>query len=238
MPGGPDPQPTLRAESPGPQPPLRGESPGPQPPLRGESPGPQRPLRAARLFSAAVLAGLIVVGSAAGPAGSQAELGCPPDGGIDVAIGQAPTVFTGTVRVLGNKGRRATIEVIRVWKGAPLPKRVEVQGTIATQSKVVTALDRLYARDRTYLFLPTSGASPRFRENRCSATRQLTAELAAKAPRDGGAAPQGQGVPLPGADLGRFAPLMVGAPALAVLGGLLVAARRRSKRSGQPAPTG
>ncbi|CAA9271404.1 MAG: hypothetical protein AVDCRST_MAG76-3442 [uncultured Acidimicrobiales bacterium] len=212
--------------------------PGPERPLGAGSAGPERPLGAGSLFPTAVVAGLILVGSGAGPVGAQTELGCPPDEGIDAAIGQSPTVFTGTVRALGNKGRTATIEVIRVWKGAPLPERVEVQGTIATQSKVVTALDRLYARDRTYLFLPTSGASPRFRENRCSATRQLTAELAAKAPGDGGAAPQGQGVPLPGADLGRFAPLMVGAPALAVLAGLLVAARRKSKRSGQPAATG
>ncbi len=186
------------------------------------------------LLAASAATALLVAAVGAAPAAAQAELGCAGDGGIDTAIEQAPTVFTGTVRVLGNKGRTATIDVIRVWKGGPLPKRVEVQGTVATQSKVVTALDRLYARDRTYLFVPTSGASPRFRENRCSATRQLTAELAAREP-GGATPPQGEGVPLPGAGRGKFAPLVVGAVAFVVLAGLLAAARRRSKRSHQPA---
>ena len=191
-----------------------------------------------RLVAAAACAGLLAAGViGARPAAAQAELGCAEDGGIDAAIAQAPAAFTGTVRVLGNKGRTATVDVIRAWKGGPLPKRVEVQGTVAMQSKVVTALDRLYARDRTYLFVPTSGASPRFRENRCSATRQLTAELAAKEPA-GATPPQGEGVPLPGGGLGRVAPLMVGAVAFLVLAGLLLAARRASKRSRQPAGAG
>ncbi len=192
-----------------------------------------------RLVAAAACAGLVAGGAVgAGPAAAQAELGCATAGDIDAAIEQAPkAVFVGTVRALVDKGRIATVDVIRVWKGGPLPKRVEVQGTVATQSKVVTALDRLYARDRTYLFVPTSGASPRFRENRCSATRQLTAELAAKEPV-GATPPQGEGVPLPGAGLGRVAPLLVGVVAFLVLGGLLLAARRTSKRSRQPATGG
>lgn len=174
---------------------------------------------------------LLVAGPGAGLAAAQAELGCVPPPTITDAIEQVPTVFTGTVRALGNQGRTATVDVIRVWKGATVPKRVEVQGTIATQAKVLTALDRLYARDRTYLFLPTAGGSPRFRENRCSATRLLTADLAATAPEGGGTVPQGVGVALPGGGLGRFVPLMLGVPGFIVLGGLLLGARRRTKRS-------
>lgn len=192
-----------------------------------------------RLRAAAASAALLAAVAAGGPVGAQADLGCPPDLGIDAGIEAAPTVFTGTVRALGNNGRQATVEVIRVWKGGTLPRRVEVQGTIATQDKVVTALDRLYARDRTYLFLPTAGGTPRFRENRCSTTRELTAELAAKAPADGGAVPQGDGVPLPDKGLGKLLPLMIGVPAFVVLGSLLVLARRRSAQPGparQPAP--
>jgi len=182
------------------------------------------------------IAAILALGAvtAIGPAQAQTDLGCAPDLGIDAGIDAAPTVFTGTVRALGNKGRQATVEVIRVWKGDPLPKRVEVQGTIATQDKVATALDRLYARERTYLFLPTAGSSPRFRENRCSSTRELTAELAAKGPADGGAVPRGEGVPLPDKGLGRFLPLMLGVPAFVVLGTLLALARRRTARSGPP----
>jgi hypothetical protein len=173
---------------------------------------------------------------APGPAAAQTELGCAPDADIETRIEQAPTVFTGTVRALGNKGRTATVDVIRVWKGGTLPRRVQVTGTIATQSKVITALDRLYARERTYLFLPTAGSSPRFAENRCSATRALTAELSARAPEGGGAAPVGEGVPLPDDGLKKAAPLLVAGPAILVLAGLLVLARRKSVRLRRPVP--
>lgn len=195
-------------------------------------------MRRIRAGASAVLIGTVVAGwsplSAVAPAAAQTELGCPPDTGIDARIEAAPTVFTGTVKAVGNKGRTATVDVIRVWKGGTLPKRVQVSGTIATQAKVVTALDRLYARDATYLFLPTSGSSPRFIENRCSATRALTSDLAAKAPGDGGTAPVGEGVSLPRAGLGKFAPLMVAVPAFLLLALLQVGARRRSRR-GRPA---
>lgn len=195
----------------------------------------RRPVRAAVALA-------LLVGGQAAPVAAQTELGCPPDVGIGARIDEAPTVvFTGTVRAVQNKGRTATVDVIRVWKGGTLPERVQVTGTIATQSKVVTALDRLYARERTYLFLPSSGVTPRFAENRCSATRtldaRLSAEVAAKVP-DGGTAPVGAGVPLPRGGLGKFVPLMVVLPALVVLAGLVLGARRRTKRQHRrPAPT-
>lgn len=186
-----------------------------------------------RRLVVAAAATAVALGPLGGSASAQTELGCPPDPGIQTRIEEAPTAFTGTVRVLGNQGRTATVDVIRVWKGRALPRRVQVTGTIATQAKVVTALDRLYARDRTYLFLPTSGSSPRFAENRCSGTRsldpRLSAELVAAVP-DGGSAPVGRGVPLPDAGIGRYAPLLVAGPALVALGGLLLVARRRTKR--------
>ncbi len=187
-----------------------------------------------RLVLATVAAGAVLgsLVAPAAPAIAQVELGCGPDPGIDARIDEAPTVFTGTVRALGNNGRTATVDVIRVWKGGTLPKRVQVTGTIATQAKVVTALDRLYARDATYLFLPTAGSNPRFVENRCSATRQLTPELAAKEP-GGGSAPVGEGVALPRAGLGKLVPLMIAVPAILVLAVLLLVARRKTRASRQ-----
>jgi hypothetical protein len=194
---------------------------------------------AATVAAAAVLGGLGSLGGVVQPAGAQTELGCPPEVSIEARIDEAPTAFTGTVRALGNNKRTATVDVIRVWKGGPLPHRVQVTGTLATQAKVVTALDRPYASNRTYLFLPTAGSSPRFAENRCSATRtldaRLSAQLAAKVP-DGGTAPVGEGVPLPSRGLGKLVPLMVAVPALLVLAGLLLAARRKSKRDRRPTP--
>lgn len=181
-----------------------------------------------RVLHALVATAVLV--SLARPAGAQVELGCPTDPGIEARIDAAPTVFTGTVRALGNQDRTAIVDVIRVWKGGPLPKRVEVRGTIATQSKVVTALDRRYAGSSTYLFVPTAGANPRFIENRCSASRLLTAELAAKGPGDGGSAPVGNGVSMPRAGLGKFVPLMLALPAIVLIGSLLFAARRQTSR--------
>jgi len=169
-----------------------------------------------------------------GNPGAQVELGCPPDPGIQARIDEAATVFTGTVAAVGNQGRTATVNVIRVWKGGTLPRRVQVTGTIATQSKVITALDRLYARDRTYLFLPTAGTNPRFIENRCSATRILDAGLSALEPAGTGSEPLGAGVSLPRAGIGKFVPLIVAVPALAVVGGLLFAARRQTTRTRRP----
>lgn len=189
-------------------------------------------MRRRRLWAA--LAVVVAVAGPASRAGAQAEVGCAPDVDIEARIESAPVAFTGTVRALTNQGRTATVDVIRVWKGPDLPKRVEVRGTIATQSKVVTALDRLYALDSTYLFLPPAGAAPRFVENRCSATRTLDAGLAARAPTDGGRVPVGEGVALPREGLGRFVPLMIVIPALLVLGGLLLAARRQTRRSRTP----
>lgn len=183
---------------------------------------------------AATLTAAVLVGSQAflaSPATAQTELGCAPDLPIEARIADATTVFTGTVRTLTNNGRTATVEVIRVWKGGTLPKRVQVTGTIATQSKVITALDRLYARDRAYLFVPSAGATPRFIENRCSATQALTAELSALAPSDGGAIPVGAGVPLPTAGLSKMVPLLIAIPVFLGLGVLLFLARRTTKRA-------
>lgn len=176
----------------------------------------------------------------AGPAAAQADLGCPPEVDMAARIDQAPTAFTGIVRAVRNKGRTATVDVIRVWKGTTLPTRVQVTGTIATQAKVVTALDRLYARDSTYLFLPTAGASPRFSENRCSATRTLDSRISAvlaEGVPDGGSAPAGEGVPLPRRGLGPLVPLLVVGPGLVVLAVLLIAARRTSTRRHRSTPS-
>ena len=144
----------------------------------------------------------------------------------------ASVVFTGVVEAVTDHGREAYVKVIGVWKGGPLPQRVQVRGTIATQSKVVTALDRLYAKDRAYLFGPTAGQSPRFVENQCSLTRPLTAELSAKAPADGGASPSANpGVDLPAAETRASSfRCVIGGVAAVVLVALFVLARRAQRR--------
>ena len=190
------------------------------------------------------IAFLLSVALPIGPASAQVPIpGCPADPGIDARLAAAPVLFTGVVKAVEDRGREAYVDVIRVWKGGPLPKRIEIRGTIATQSKVVTALDRLYAKDRAYLFGPTSGESPHFKENQCSLTRPLTAELSAKAPPDGGTLPSANpGVDLPAGDKGKFLPLVIGLVAAVALVALFVLARRAQRRlrddtaDAEPAP--
>jgi hypothetical protein len=194
-----------------------------------------------RRAAASAIACVLLLGMPARDAGAQTipVPGCPPDSGIDARLAQAPVVFTGLVEAVTDDGREAYVKVIRVWKGGPLPQRVQVRGTVATQSKVVTALDRLYAKERAYLFGPTTGQSPRFVENQCSLTTPLTAELSAKAPPDGGAPPSANpGVDLPAAENGKFLPLLIGGVAAVLLVALFVLARRAQRRLREEATHG
>jgi len=159
-------------------------------------------------------------------------LGCDASPPIEQRVADAPIVFVGTITTVADDGRLATVDVIRIWRGGPLPRQVEVRGTVATQSKVHTALDRIYAKGATYLFVPTAGATPRFIENQCSSTTPLTRELSALAPPGGGVAPTGEAeLTTQGRDLSKVLPLAIGGVAFAVLGSLLLAARRKDKEA-------
>lgn len=200
-------------------------------------------LRSVAVLVVASFGLLAPVGSGAVAAGAaEAVVGCPPEVPVADAVATASTVFTGTVRSLANDDRTAVVDVIRIWKGGPLPREVEVRGTIATQDKVATALDRTYAKGATYLFVPSAGQTPRFVENQCSATTTLTRELAAMAPAGGGDPPTGPTSSVEKAaspSLARFAPLGVGLVVAGGVGVALLLARRRTRAAQQatrPAP--
>lgn len=146
-------------------------------------------------------------------------------------LAASPVVFTGVVRALSEEGRLATVDVLQVWKGGPLAKRVDVRGTIAEQASIHTALDRIYAKDRTYLWAPLKGTSPHFVENQCSPTRSLNAEVNALAPKDLTAPGPDAGVDLPGASRTRLLPLALGGAAFVAIGALLVRTTRRPAQS-------
>jgi hypothetical protein len=181
-----------------------------------------------RLALLLVTAGLAL--AVAAPAHAETFPGCPEALPIRDAVAAAPIAFLGTVTDVKDEDRLATVEVIRIWRGAPLPPKVEVRGTVATQAKVHTALDRSYAKGATYLFLPTSGRKPHLVENQCSATTLLTGELAALQPPGGGELPSGVSDVSPTrTDYARLLPLAIGGVAFVGLGTALLLARRRTR---------
>lgn len=165
------------------------------------------------------------------PAGAQEDFGCAPPPSMAEVVTTAPVVFTGTVEEVRDGGREATVSIIRIWRGAPLPPKVQVRGTVATQSKVQTAHDRSYAQGATYLFVPTSGTRPHFVEDSCSPTALLDGTLAALQPRDGGSLPSGASqLSRSPTDPTKVLPLAIGAVAFVGLGSLLLRARRAGRR--------
>ena len=202
----------------------------------GRSPIRQPRRSVYRMCRAAAAVAVAALGVTA-PASAQVLPGCADEGSIATRVAVAPVAFIGTVAALSDKGRVATVDVLKVWKGGPLPRRVEVRGTIATQSKVVTALDRLYASHRTYLFVPSAGVTPHFVENQCSATRAISSEVTALGPADGGQQPtSASGVSLPGNGLAKLAPLAIGAAGFLLIGAFLTRQILRDRRRrAQPA---
>jgi hypothetical protein len=190
--------------------------------------------RAAALLTAVASALVLVVATT--PARAQGLPGCAAREPVSAVVAAAPIAFIGTVAALADEDREATVDVIRVWRGGPLPKVVHVRGNVATQAKVHTALDRTYAKGATYLFLPTAGRSPAFAETACSSTATLTTELAALAPQGGGDPPVGAVASAPSTrSATRFLPVAIGGAFFVGLCGLLLAARRRSRQLHAPA---
>jgi hypothetical protein len=170
-------------------------------------------------------------------ASGQTVAGCPEKPPLREQVATAPVAFIGTVADLKDEDRLATVDVIRIWRGGPLPPKVEVRGTVATQSKVHTALDRTYAKGATYLFLPTSGSVPHLIENACAGTTVLTGEIAALQPAGGGSLPSGVSDVTPTrTDYGKLLPLAIGGVAFVALGTALLLARRRTRSAAPQSP--
>lgn len=163
----------------------------------------------------AAAAGLLGLG-----AGAPAAAACPAPAEAAGAAAAAPTVFVGTVRMASDGGRRAEVRAETIWRGADLPRVVEVQGSA----------DRTYTVGTRYLFIETQ-THPQFTEGPCSATRPLTPDLQALRPANA------RDVPGPGDP--QAAPVDVGVLVLGAIGTalglglLLVAARRVRGRPGR-----
>ena len=191
----------------------------------------------------AVVAGVIAALSPIGDRPAMAACTATPD--AVSAMRFADSVFVGRVVMLEDLNRRATFEVIEIWKGRDLGAQVVVSGSLEGAAQVATN-DRTYLPGQTYLVVPLGSRSP-FLDDTCSATRlyspsggtipapfqDAVGATVARIPAAAAAAPEA-------AESSGSSPLVLGGGAvIAVLliGVFAVARRRRRKRiSGKPRP--
>lgn len=125
----------------------------------------------------ALAAALLLSGfAAAGPALASCMM--PP--ALDVAIGEANTVFVGTVTGVANHDRTATVLVEEIWKGPQLGPLVQVIGGSEDET-MITSVDRMYRAGTRYLFV-LHAENGRLSDNACSSTQEWSAAVAAVRP--------------------------------------------------------
>lgn len=195
----------------------------------------ERALRTRALVGAAAV---LLLALAPSPALASCLQPPPPP---DVAMATNEVVFVGTVAETSNEARTATVRVLEVRKGPPLPPTVEVRGAHDDALGGFSSIDRTFRAGTTYLFFPKNGAPP-FRDDACTATRVHEAPAGGGGAEDGPDQPGGTGG-APATDQGTGAGgdgdgdgdgtgpvLLAGAAGVAVLaaGAVAVAARRRA----------
>jgi hypothetical protein len=129
------------------------------------------------LLVAAVLMGIAVPAHAA-----CAEPPTPKE-----ALANNDVVFAGQVIETAGRGRVAVVEVQSIWKGGDLLGVTRVEGGDVESP---SGDDRTFETGQQYVFFPRNDRPP-FRDDRCSATTELTDAVArlepddARAPRSG-----------------------------------------------------
>ena len=104
---------------------------------------------------------------------------------IEQALGEAPTVFVGTVTHVQYSGRVATFQVEEVWKGdvgavAVVnggPGLSELEAARAQGQEVFSSVDRTFESGSRYLVVSYGREGATLSDNACSATRVFTGDL-------------------------------------------------------------
>ena len=131
----------------------------------------------ARLLAAPLLAAIL---AAAAPATS-AIASCVAPRPLPDEIQSAAVVFVGTVVYTADGDRQAHVKVESIWKGAPLPAYVDVDGSPVSGPFAASSIDRRYESGVRYLFVLYSASQP-FQDNNCSATQQFSPTMATYVP--------------------------------------------------------
>jgi hypothetical protein len=139
------------------------------------------------LLVVAVLVGIVaalLVGIAAAAQPRCAEPPTPKE-----ALASNDVVFAGRVLETAGKGRVAVVEVRSIWKGGDILGVTRVEGgDVESPSRD----DRTFETGQQYVFFPRNDRPP-FRDDRCSATTELTAAVARLEPDDAHAPRSGRG---------------------------------------------
>jgi hypothetical protein len=140
-----------------------------------------------RLSGRALLAGLLVAAALAGIAAAPAHAACAERPSPKEALASNDVVFAGRVIETAGGGRVAVVEVQSIWKGGDIVGVTRVEGGNVGSP---TRDDRTFETGQEYVFFPGNDHPP-FRDDRCSATTELTDTVArlepddARAPRSG-----------------------------------------------------
>ena len=128
-----------------------------------------------RALLAALLVAAVLVGIAA-----SAHAGCAEPLSPKEALASNDVVFTGRVIETAGGGRVAVVEVDSIWKGAGILAITRVEGgDVESPSRD----DRTFETGQQYVFFPRNDHPP-FRDDRCSATTELTDAVARLEPDD------------------------------------------------------
>jgi hypothetical protein len=139
-----------------------------------------------RLSGRAPAEALLVAAALIGIAAS-ARAGCAEPPTPKEALASNDVVFAGRVIETAGRGRVAVVEVQSVWKGGDILGVTRVEGGEVGSP---TRDDRTFETGQQYVFFPGNDHPP-FRDDRCSATTELTDAVArlepdgARAPRSG-----------------------------------------------------
>jgi hypothetical protein len=139
-----------------------------------------------RLSGRAPVAVLFVAAALAGIAPSS-HAACAEPPGPKEALASNDVVFAGRVIETAGRGRVAVVEVQSIWKGEDLLGVTRVEGG---DVEAPSRDDRTFETGQQYVFFPLNDRPP-FRDDRCSATTELTDAVArlepddARAPRAG-----------------------------------------------------
>ena len=137
-----------------------------------------------RALLEALLVGAALVGIAAPAHAACAEPSTPKE-----ALASNDVVFAGRVIETTGRGRVAVVEVQSIWKGGGILGVTRVEGgDVDSPSRD----DRIFETGREYVFFPRNDDPP-FRDDRCSATTELTDAVARLEPEDARAPRSGRG---------------------------------------------
>ncbi len=128
-----------------------------------------------RAPAAALLVAAALVGIAPSSHAACAEPPTPKE-----ALASNDLVFAGRVIETAGRGRVAVVEVHSIWKGGGILGVTRVEGgDVESPSRD----DRTFETGQQYVFFPRNDQAP-FRDDRCSATTELTEAVARLEPKD------------------------------------------------------